>query len=191
MSSLSSLSRLPWLRVPQPIRRKCFISYYHGDRVWAEDFVTKFGGPNGVIIPRILGLEGDTIQSSKPDYVIDAIRAGYISGSSVSIVLLGPCTHSRRFVDQEIKRGLLNGNGLLGIILPPHIQQYLPERFAANWRQDDTGYAALRFYPGSGSELQSWVNDVVSRASKRRNQVCNAQDFWRYNRSCAACGFSH
>jgi len=191
MSSLSSLSQLPWLRTPQPQRRKCFISYYHGDKTWAESFVNQFGGPNGAIIPRILGLDDDAIRSSKPDYVIDTIRADYISGSSVSIVLLGSCTHSRRFVDWEIKRGLLNGNGFLGIILPPAIQQYLPERFAANWQQNDTGYAALRLYPTSGAVLQSWINDVVIRASARRWQISNAQDVWAYNRMCSTCGRTH
>lgn len=153
--------------------------------------MNQFGGPNGIIIPRIHGLDGDAIQSSKPEYVINAIRDGYISGSSVSIVLLGPCTHSRRFVDWEIKRGLLNGNALLGIILPPNTREFLPDRFAANWRQDDLGYAALRGYPRSGVELQTWIDDVIWRSTARRGQVSNAQDIWGYNGKCATCGVTH
>lgn len=191
MSTLNSLARLPWIRPQQPVRRKCFISYYHGDKAWAEYLVNQFGRPNGVIIPRVLGLDGDAIQSSKPDYVINAIRDGYISGSSVSIVLLGPCTHSRRFVDWEIKRGLLNSNALLGIILPPKIKEYLPDRFAANWKQDDRGYAALRGFPRSGAELQAWIDDVIWRSAARRDQISNAQDTWAYNRRCATCGITH
>ena len=191
MSTLRSFRLTAPLPLQQVVRRKCFISYFHGEKSWAQYFVSQFGGPNGVIIPRILGLDDDAIQSSKPDYVIDTIRTEYIAGSSVSIVLIGPCTHSRRFVDWEIKRGLLNGNGLLGIMLPPHTVQYLPERFAANWRQDDTGYAALRAYPTSGAQLQQWIDEVLHRSTVRNNQLSNAQDVWNYNRKCSTCGFTH
>ncbi len=191
MSTVRSFSTLPGLQIRQPVRRKCFISYYHGDKTWARYFAYQFGGTNGTIIPRVLGLEDNAIQSSKPDYVIDTIRAEYISGSSVSIVLIGTCTHSRRFVDWEIKRGLLNGNGLLGIILPPKIREYLPERFAVNWRQDDMGYAALRLYPKSAVELRSWIDDAVWRSRSRQNQLRNAQDAWTYNHRCATCGVTH
>jgi hypothetical protein len=107
MSSSSSLSQLPWLTIQQPLRRKCFISYYHGDKVWAKDLVMRFGGPTGIFIPRVIGLEDDAIRSNRPDYVIETIREEYICDSAVSIVLLGRCTHSRRFVDWEIKRSLL------------------------------------------------------------------------------------
>ena len=187
MSSFSSVS-LPWLKIQQQlIRRKCFISYYHGDRIWARYFVDQFGGTNGTIIPRILGLEDDAIQSSKPDYVIDTIRAEYISGSSVSIVLIGPCTHSRRFVDWEIKRGLLNGNGLLGIILPPKIREYLPGRFAANWRQDDTGYAALRASQPHGFSFNNGLTRFCGEALCARRELTTHKDVWGYHRQCSTC----
>src|SRR5271169_1211608 len=77
------------------VRRKAFVSYYHGDKVWAQHFVNRFGGANGAVIPRVIGLDGDQINSPKPDYVIDTIREQYISGSTVSIILIGQCTHSR------------------------------------------------------------------------------------------------
>ena len=103
MSAFSPFRSLPPLTVPSVLRRKCFISYFHGDKLWVEDLVSRFVGTNGVFISRVVGLEDHAIQSKKPDYVIDAIRDGYISGSTVNIVLLGSCTHSRRFVDWEIK----------------------------------------------------------------------------------------
>src|SRR5436305_13137036 len=103
-------------------RRNIFISYYHGDLGWVQSFVQTFGtGLNKVFTPKVLGLGGedDVIQSNKPDYVIDQIRENYISDSTVQIVLMGPCTNSRRFIDWEIKRSLTKRNGLVGIALPP------------------------------------------------------------------------
>ena len=155
MSAFSPFRPFPHFPIPTITRRKCFISYFHGDKLWAEDLVSRFGGPNGVLISRVIGLEDDAIQSKRPDYVINAIRDGYISGSTVSIVLLGECTHSRRFVDWEIKRGLLNGNGLLGIILPPRIEAYLPDRFTANLA---TGRLGVR-----GAPLVSTIRSAVAR----------------------------
>ena len=190
MSAFSPFRSLPPLPIPNIVRRRCFISYFHGDKLWAKDLVTRFGGTNGVFVPRLIGLDGDAIQSTKPNYVINTIREEYISGSTVSIVLLGPCTHSRRFANWGSER-TMNGNGLLGIILPPSLRAYLPDRFANNWRQDDTGYAALRLYPQSGAQLQVWINDVVWRSTARRAQMCNTQDVWAYNQKCATCGFTH
>src|SRR5271157_1012872 len=95
------------------LRRNAFISYYHGDQGWAQTFVNTYGtGQNKVFTPKALGLryEDDEIQSDKPDYVMDQIRERYLSASTVQIVLLGPCTHSRRYIDWEIKRSLAKGN---------------------------------------------------------------------------------
>ncbi len=139
------------------VRRKVFISYYHGDKLWARDFVTRFGGANGAFIPRVLGLDDDTINSVKPDYVIDTIREQYISGSTVSIVLIGQCTHSRRFVDWEIKRGISNKNGLIGIMLPPNSSVHLPERFQMNYQANNSEYARFYPYPGSAVQLYRWI----------------------------------
>ena len=63
MSSYGSLRQLPSLLRPRLLRRTAFISYFHGDRHWAQDFVSRFGGTNGVFIPRVLGLDDDKINS--------------------------------------------------------------------------------------------------------------------------------
>ncbi len=65
----------------------------------------------------------DFINSTDTDYVMKCIRENYLSDSTVTIVLIGSCTHSRRYVDWEIKSSLRQGqyttpNGLIGILLP-------------------------------------------------------------------------
>lgn len=180
----------PWL---QPIRRKVFISYYHGDQWWAQHFVDTFATTAKVFIPKALGLnyENDEIQSTNATYVIDQIRERYIVDSTIQIVLLGACTHSRRYIDWEIKRSLRNGNGLLGIILPPHVSVHLPDRFAANYEWTEAGYAALRLYPRSPEELRSWIEEVFLRKTTRDHRLVNATEVWLNNRPCQICGLTH
>ena len=173
------------------VRRKAFVSYYHGDKVWAQDFVNRFGGANGAFIPRVIGLDGDQINSSKPDYVIDTIREQYISGSTVSIILVGQCTHSRRFVDWEIKRGISNKNALIAIMLPPYSSVYLPERFHWNYREDNSGYARFYPYPDSRLQLHRWIEDAYNYRNNRDIVVRNPQEPWIYNRVCRVCDATH
>ena len=82
------------------------------------------------------------------------IRRKYLLDSSVTILLIGSCTHSRRYVDWEIKSSLRRGmnvpSGLLAYVLPSAIppahgffgpidwtQRAWPavpeKRLAANW----------------------------------------------------------
>jgi hypothetical protein len=92
---------LPYqLRTLQAIntRRKVFVSYFHGDRAWAQHFINTFGAANGVLIPKALGLDydgADRINSQNTDYVMEQIRERCIGDSSVQIVLIGPCTQLR------------------------------------------------------------------------------------------------
>lgn len=90
-------------------KRKVFISYFKGDKPWADKLVADWGQPgNGVFIPRALGVreEDDFVDSDDVDYIMSAIRSRYLQDTSVTIVIIGPCTHSRRFVDWEIKSSL-------------------------------------------------------------------------------------
>ncbi len=175
-------------------RRKVFISYYHGDRAWAQHFVNTFGAPNSVFIPKALGLDydgADRINSQNTDYVMEQIRERCIGDSSVQIVLIGPCTHSRRYIDWEIKRSLLSENGLLGIHLPPANPVYLPERFQANYAKDGSGYAQFRAYPSSADELRRWIEEAYGARTARQNLRKNAAEVWGYNQKCKVCGVTH
>lgn len=183
----------PFLRPLIP-RRKVFISYFHGDQTWAQTFVDTFArGLNKVFIPKALGLnyEDDEIQSENADYVINQIRERYISDSSVHIVLIGTCTHSRRFIDWEIKRSLSNKNGLIGILIPPHISAHLPERFRENWSSDGNGYARYHSYPRTGEELRGWIEDAYLARTARQQLVHNARETWGYNHECNVCRTTH
>jgi hypothetical protein len=179
-----------------PVRRKCFISYYAGDSVAVTNFVQTF---SDVFIPKVIGVSesDDFINSNDSDYVMGRIRAKYLEDSTVTICIIGTCTHSRRYVDWEIKSSLRQGllytpNGLLGILLPGMTSGHLPPRFKANWDNDESRcYALYRAYPSSAQQLRNWIEQAFARRSTHANFITNSSDMHRYNRQCITCGVTH
>ena len=108
----------------QGTKRRVFISHYKGDSDEVNAFIDYFANAQGVFTPYVLGANDndDFINSTNTDYVMSQIRKQYLQDTTVTILLIGSCTHSRRYVDWEIKSSLMQGatipNGLMGIILP-------------------------------------------------------------------------
>lgn len=178
-------------------RRKVFISHYKGDRVEVDAFIKAF---STVFIPKVLGANDndDFISSTNTDYVMQRIREKYLGDSTVTIVLIGSCTHSRRYVDWEIKSSLQKGqdnrpNGLIGILLPSQGNSaYLPPRLAANWTKEEPNcYARCKFYPRSREELSLWIEDAYDARISRANLIKNPQEMMKSNSICKKCGVVH
>lgn len=176
-------------------RRKAFISHYKGDRTEVDQFINDF---SDVFIPKVLGANDndDFIESSDTAYVMSQIRKKYLSDSTVTIVLIGSCTHSRRYVDWEIKSSLTQGentpNGLLAILLPSQgTSGQLPQRFLDNWDSEQTKYARFRAYPSSKSQLAEWIEDAHSARTTRNRLISNYQEMMKYNRVCKNCKITH
>jgi|GEM_PF-921653 len=181
----------PWLT---PVRRTVFNSYHEGDRAEVERFLATFG-PSGhnVFIPKAVGLfgQGDFVDSTDTDYIMSRIRSEYLMDSTVTIVLLGNCTHSRRYVDWELKASLRQGtdespNGVIGIILPSRgTNVYLPERFQENWDAQHSGcYTRLYAYPASPEQLRGWIEDAYAARTTRAHLIANSRDKMGYNGTC-------
>jgi hypothetical protein len=188
---------------PLSPKRRVFISYYNGDQVEARNFVSTFGGPLGVFTHRALGLDfdNDLINSNNSEYVMRRIREEYLGDSTVTIVLIGICTHSRRFVDWEIKASLQQGsktpNGLIGILLPtahrPNVLgrpefPYLPQRFSENQK---SGYAIYNYYPKNSTELSGWIEQAFRARTASASLIQNGAPMMRYNGNCLNCGITH
>lgn len=167
--------------VRQPPRRKAFVSYSHLDQIEANRFVADFAGSGGVFISKMVGRRSDLdrIDSTNTDYVMQRIRSDYIEDSTVTIVLVGTCTHSRRYIDWEIKASLQQGqdnlpNGLVAVQLPSCLNGAdLPDRVLRNWSQGHgSGYARYWRYrellescePGSRRRSQ---RDVMEQTRLR------------------------
>lgn len=181
-------------------KRKVFISFYQSDRAEVDDFIKKWATQENVFIPKVLGISGkdDFINSTNPQYVMQRIRELYLGDSTVTIVLLGSCTHSRRYVDWEIKASLTQGednipNGLIGIILPSKGNScYLPQRLKDNWNEKlEKCYARYYAAPTSSEILKSWIEDAYLARTARSEYIQNSQDMMRYNAQCKVCGITH
>lgn len=181
------------------IKRKVFISYYHGDQEAVNKFVRDFGD---VFIPKTVGVkDGDfDFVSNNPEYIMRRIREEKLGDSTVTIVLIGECTHSRRYVDWEIKASLQQGqslpNGLIAINLPyMGIRGNLPHRLDLNIQRNqynmDIGYARYYAYPLSKEELKKWIEDAHQARTCRSNRINNPNDMMYYNGKCIVHGVTH
>lgn len=183
----------------QGIRRKVFISHYKGDRKEVDEFIQKFAIENKVFIPYVLGANenDDFINSTNTDYVMSQIRRKYLLDTTVTIVLIGSCTHSRRYVDWELKSSLRQGeyipNGVMGIILPSQgSSAYLPPRLKDNWNKDHHNcYARCWVYPNSPEQLVRWIEDAYNARRSRTHFIKNSQDMMKYNARCKVCRITH
>lgn len=180
-------------------KRKVFISFFQGDRPEVDAFIKRWSDQEGVFIAKSLGTSDndDFIDSDKPEYVMTRIREEYLGDSTVTIVLIGQCTHSRRYVDWEIKSSLRRGsytpNGLLGIVLPSQGNSaHLPPRFAENWTKGDPNcYARYRSAPSSADELGRWIEDAHAARTSRADSITNPQEMMKNNRECKVCKVTH
>lgn len=179
-----------------PIKRKVFISHYKGDRYEVDKFITDF--PDA-FIPKVLGANDNDefINSTDTGYVMQRIRDKYLEDSTVTIVLLGSCTHSRRYVDWEIKSSLQQGidlpNGLIGIGLPSRGgSANFPDRLAVNWESGHRNcYARCWQYPSSEAALRQWIEDAYQARTTRANLIDNSLPMMGYNSKCKVCGVTH
>lgn len=175
-------------------RRKVFISRYKEDRNEVDAFIKDY---SSVFIPKVLGANDNDefINSTNTDYVMQRIREKYLGDSTVTIVLIGSCTHSRRYVDWEIKSSLrqYTPNGLLGILLPSQGRSaHLPPRFKENWEKGENNcYARYRAFPSSAQQLADWIEDAHQARTSRAHLIQNSQDMMKYNSVCKICGETH
>ena len=77
-------------------KHKVFLSYSKADKDAFDKFCDTFGN---TFIRRSMVMEDGLIDSTNTDYVMSEIRKRYLKDSTVTIVLVGKCTWSRRFVD--------------------------------------------------------------------------------------------
>ncbi len=181
------------------VKRKVFVSHYGGDKTEVDKFIQTFANEQKVFTPYVLGANenDDFIESTNPAYVMTQIREQYLQDTTVTIVLIGNCTHSRRYVDWEIKSSIQQGetapNGLIGILAPSKgTSAHMPPRLKDNWSKESKDcYARYQSYPGSADTLGSWIEDAFSARTTRAKFISNSQEMMKYNSKCLVCGVTH
>ena len=180
-------------RSDDPTRHKCFLSYHVDDADEVAAFVEDYGE---AFIAKVLGisLEDDFVDSDDTDYVMDQIREKYLTDSTVTIVMVGKCTWSRRFVDWEIYSTLRNDknnkrSGLMAITLPSaadYDAKRPPGRVADNvlGQNGNEGYARWWKYPTSAEILRSRIEIAYAARSSRADLIDNSRPRRMANASC-------
>ena len=177
------------------VRRKCFISYHHADQLEVDQFIRDFDHGYDCFMARGLGNEmpGDVVQSTNPEYVMRRIRDLYLSSSTVTLLMLGRCTWSRRYVDWELQASLRRGetttpNGLLAVKLPsyPRNGGRFPDRLSRNLlsKGQTDCYARHMTYPSSINDLVGAIERAFERRETHAHLIVNPRERMLNNRRC-------
>lgn len=159
----------------RPTRPRLFVSYHHAnDRGAFDEFCRVFCDHYGFFSDK--SLRQELVRSTDSDYVKRRIREEHIGGSSGTVVLCGPGTPGRRFVDWEISATLDAKHALLGVILPstPAENGYyrIPDRLYDNIQ---SGYAHWVHWSVLAAD-HSWLERAVSTAIERARNTRRIQN---------------
>lgn len=161
-------------------KRKTFISYYHKDEHYKEQFEKLF---DDIIVNKSVK-DGDINEDNKEAYTKALIQQGYLKDTTVLVVLIGSKTRCRKHVDWEIS-GALDRKvgdhyaGLVGIRLPNHSDygkgsnynpNNLPKRLAANL---ETDYAELYDWTLDVRIMEKIINDAYYRRKSHLGKHVN------------------
>ena len=154
---------------------KVFISFHEEDIKYKENFVRMMGKR---IVDRSVDTGNIDDTGLKTATVRQKIRDEYIRDATVAIVLIGPRTWQRKYVDWEIGSSIRKTKknsrcGLLGILLPSHPNygkkrniRLFPPRLADNCKGGDR-YALIYDWPKPWTPAK--VSEWIHRAFVRRN----------------------
>ena len=173
-------------------RHKTFVSYHHEPHQKYADLLREELAD--VIIDRAVS-DGDISDSLATDEIWRTIREDYISDATVTIVLIGRNTWSRKYVDWEIGSSFSKARnnsrcGVLGILLPDHPSygkrpidpESLPPRLVANIGGSDP---YVRIYDWPHDNRLSAVRDWIEVAFQRRAGPAPNNNSKRFQRNRA------
>ena len=165
---------------------------------WKERFEHLFSSQVNSFISKAVG-EGDIGDGIQTDTIREKIRDEFIADATVTVVLIGPKTWSRKHVDWEIGSSIRDTKknprcGLLGIFLPTYplnfdssrgkwiFDEYtIPPRLYDNWKYTNNRFANLYQWSEDTAEIQNWIHE----AFLNRNRIIpdNSYPSFKYNRS--------
>lgn len=174
-------------------RHKVFASYYHkDDQYWRERFERLFSDIHKIIVSKSVEIGDIDDTKLSTERIRQIIREDYLQDSTVTVVLIGPNTWKRKYVDWEIGSSIRetknnSRSGLLGILLPTYrplnpFSNYdfytIPPRLHYNI---ECKFATIHNWSDNPLEVKGWIH----QAFKRRNKVMpnNSYPSFKNNRS--------
>ncbi len=188
--TLSQKGTLHWSdKLPLIItKRKTFVSYYHKTNQGHKD---KFINLTSDLIVNKSVEDGDISTDVSDEYIKQLIQNGYLSDTTVLIVLLGQKTKCRKHIDWEISGALNlkvgdNYAGLLGLKLPSHpdyntgkyTYSEQPQRLTDNLK---SGYAVIRDYTIDRRKLQEYIELAFQKRTSMAAERINSRTQMKKN----------
>lgn len=97
--------------------RKVFFSFHYERDIWRTNVVRNSGIVEGTAAAGFHDASLWEEAKKKGDADVKKLIDKGLLGTSVTVVLIGAQTSSRKFVDYEIEQSIARGNGLLGIYI--------------------------------------------------------------------------
>ena len=122
-------------------------------------------------------MQDDIINSNDTDYVMKRIKELFLVDTTVTIILIGNCTRSRKFVDWEIQASLRKAanrypNGLVVIQLDQS-NVYYPNRLVLNIA---SGYSTVNLYPTNTLVLSNLIDESLQSRFRKNHLVVNLEE---------------
>lgn len=164
----------------QEVIHKTYLSHHPDDQSQVGQFLEQFDYLNNLAIHRPQGeLEQDIEREDNKHKLIHKMRQRYLKDSTVTLLLLGPCTYTQRSVDLELLASLHHGqdvmadpdedilpNGLVAVMLPHYQENGFPDRLNENLRVSETQpipYAKVIPYPDDKATLAAAIKEAYTR----------------------------
>ena len=148
-------------------QRRVFVSRHDHDAAWHEQLSRVYHQAWELVRDRSLdGLYGTP--ESDDEYIMRQIRENHIAGTSCTLVLCGPQTWQRKYVDWEIYATLNKEHGLLGINLPTNPLQadgryWVPPRLFDNWQSRYAVWAQWKDLATDPALLPKLIEQAIAR----------------------------
>jgi hypothetical protein len=169
-------------------KRKVFISFYHKDD---EYYRKRFEELFGHLFLNKSVKDGDINTDVSAEYIKRLIQNGYISDTSVLVVLVGAKTYCRKHVDWEISAALskkVGGySGLIGLRLPTHPDfgknNYKSENISSRLVENlESGYAKLYDWHENETSIKKIIDDAFNAKNTLSGSIKNSTAQFQRNR---------
>lgn len=161
---------------------------------WKERFEHLFSFSTDGFINKAVN-DGDIETGIKTETIRQKIRDEFIADATVTVVLIGPKTWSRKHVDWEIGSSLRDTQnnsrcGLIGVFLPTHPDfgrdqfniNSIPPRLYDNVKNK---FASLHDWSDNPEVVQGWIHE----AFKRRKKIIPDNSYQSFTNNKSADGW--
>jgi len=175
---------------------RVFISYHHKFDQYKKNKLARLIEESGNFDYSVEVGDIENESGISDERIYQIIRDDYLRETTVTILILGRCTHHRKHIDREIGSSLMSSkynsrNGLVVLVADDYLgktflQADCGERISKNILN---GYAIVsRFSDVENNPYK--LNNLIQQAYSKRNNAIpdNSAIYRRRNTSCYYCG---